>query len=90
MEEVKCPQYLKKPLAFLIFESDEALIFMIFFVFGMLAESLIHMLWPFLVTYFFRKIKQKYPEGILWHSIYYIGIQRFKNYPSSFERRFGE
>jgi len=90
MDEVKCPQYLKKPLTFLIFESDETLIFMIFFIFSMLAESLFHIIWPFLTTYLFRKIKQKYPEGILWHFLYYIGFQNFKNYPSTFERRFGE
>lgn len=90
MDEVKCPQYLKKPLAFLIFESDEALIFMIFFIFAMIADSFIHIIWPFLFTFLFRKIKQKYPEGVLWHTLYYFGIQNFKKYPSSFERRFSE
>ena len=82
-------KYLHKPFRLLWFESDELFVFFLGAVLGFYIS-----LW--LLPMFFtlgviiRKTKEKQPRGFVRHFFYYIGVLRFKGYPTFFESEFQE
>ena len=87
--KVETPKYLHKPFRILWFESDE-----LFFMFGglILGMYVTFMLFPVMLVcaFLIRRFKMRLNRGFVRHIPYFLGIMRFKRYPSFFESRFNE
>lgn len=83
------PQYLSAPVQVLWFETDELAIIILFF----LLASIFHgVLWIFCIAgpFAYSSLKNRYPSSFLQHMLYFSGIKRLKNYPTSFANTFSE
>ncbi len=86
---VKFPQYLGSPLQILWFELDEFVLWMAFFVLGMLFHW-IFFLTSFVVSWLYHRSKQESTRGFLVHSLYRLGILQLNGYPIYFETEYQE
>ena len=83
------PQYLSSPLQVLWFEIDTLVIILLGFLLGNVMGG-----WwwisLFVLPAIFEALKKNQARGFLKHSLYYLGIIEFKNYPSYFDNEFSE
>ena len=87
--KVQTPKYLHKPFRILWFESDELLLIFGGLVLGMYVSF---MLFPILLVLAFiiRRLKTRLNRGFVRHIPYFLGVMKFKNFPSFFETHFNE
>lgn len=90
MQKRKFPQYLSSPFQILFLEMDDLSIMFTFFFLAAIFRRMEFFGIALVAPYFSIKIKKKYPRGYLKHVMYFLGIIRFKGYPSSFEIHFLE
>jgi len=82
-------KYLHKPFRLLWFESDEIFLLFAGLVLGMYVNTLFFLV-LIVCAVLSRKFKAKYPRGFVRHISYFLGLLRFKKYPSFFESSFQE
>jgi len=86
---VTTPKHLHKPFRILWFESDELLL-----IFGglILGIYITPIFFPILFgsAFVVRKMKTKFTRGFVRHLPYFLGLMRFRNYPSFFDSHFNE
>lgn len=85
----RVPQYLHKPHQVLFMDSDEFVVFTIFF-FLALVFGYVFWLMLFVGPYLYYRSKKKNPRGFLRHYLYKLGVMNIKGAPTYFERRFVE
>jgi len=83
------PKHLHKPFRILWFESDE-----LFFMFaGLILGIYVHVsFFPilFALAFIIRKMKVRFNRGFVRQLPYFLGLMRFRYYPSFFESHFSE
>ena len=87
--ERRFPRYLSSPYQILMFEVDELVVFLLFFVLW-LSFGKLFIIPMFVGTYLYSKTKKKYPRGFFRHLLYFSGLIKIHDYPHYFERRFIE
>lgn len=92
------PQYLDSQVQVLSYEADEVVCFIMVLAVANKAGKFIGLDLHTLITwasvigipYFFRHIKQSYPNGFLKHLIHMAGLRKYKYYPNPFIKEFTE
>lgn len=86
---VRIPQFLNRPMAILIFESDEVVIGMFGFYIAMLSGS-ISWLFALFLFFYYRRVKKRSSRGLLRHLPHIFGFKSFKGFPHAFVTEFME
>ena len=90
MEPKRVPEYLDRPMTVVMFDMDEVIIFIVclyvWFMFGGWLLGALVMVVPWI----YHKKKAENPRGYIQHLVYFIGLQKFKNYPEYFDYEFNE
>jgi len=86
---VRTNKYLHKPFRLLWFEADEIFLFFIGAIFSIYITIWIGFFF-FLLVFLIHRNKNKQPRGFIRHFFYYLGLLRFKGFPSFFENNFQE
>lgn len=89
MKKTRIPQYLHLPLQLLWFDSEELMIIMVLYVFGLVFGG---WAWAGIVIgpYLYIQVKRKKPRGFLRHLLYQAGLYRLDGYPEPHSSRFWE
>lgn len=87
--KVKTYQYLHKPFRLLWLESDEIFLLFIGLLLGIYIYTIIFLIICIFV-FFIRKLKNQFPRGFIKHISYFLGLFKFKHYPTFFETEFQE
>ncbi len=87
--KVRTNKYLHKPFRLLWFEADEIFLFFVGLTFSIYVTPWIGLFFFFLIL-LIRRNKDKQPRGFIRHFFYYLGLLRFKGYPTFFENSFQE
>ena len=86
---VTTPKHLHKPFRILWFESDKLFLMFAGLIIGIYI-TLIFFPILFGLAFAIRKMKTKFTRGFVRHLSYFLGLMRFRNYPSFFDSRFNE
>ena len=81
------PQYLSSPVQIFWFESDEASIIFMLFMFACIFGG-IWWIGLFVFPYLYIRAKKYSNRGFFHHFLYKYGLISFKHYPISFENKF--
>ncbi len=89
MEKIRVPQYLHLPLQVLWFDTEELMVIVVLYVFGLVFGG-----WAWLLLilgpYGYIQVKRNKPRGFLRHQLYSLGFYRLDGYPSAHVNEFHE
>lgn len=88
--KVPIPQYLSKPMCVLWWETDEIIVGVMAFVFGLVIGGYVSLLLALGIFLAYRHFRKEAGRGFINHLPYILGFSSFKGFPHAYVDKFEE